>query len=1003
MPVTTNYITSITPPTRKPYSSLFSRSCSFSPSGKWDAEILILVKNGEISDPDNRLSAWIPHPTAPCNWTGISCNSDHFVTSIDIRSLGLSGSFPSGFCRVRTLQSLTVSDNYFSGTISSESLSLCSQLLHLNISSNLFVGTLPEFSPHFVSLRILDFTLNNFSGDIPPSFGRLPALQVLNLSGNVLDGKIPEFLTNLSELTHFELGYNPFKPGRLPLGIGNLTKLQNLWVSMANLVGEIPDSIGGLISVKNLDLSGNSLSGGIPYSIGRLTSVVQLLLYVNQLSGELPESLGNLSSLLKFDASQNNLTGSLPQQLARLPLLSLNLNDNRLQGRIPAILARNPNLLQLKLFNNSFSGELPAELGLHSKLNEFDVSTNEFSGPLPPNLCHRKNLRRLITFDNKFSGKLPQSLGDCNSLAYVRIFNNDFSGTLPSEFWRLPKLYFLELANNKFEGVIPQTISNVRRLTALLLSGNNFSGKLPMNLCMLREMVVLDISKNHFYDGLPSCFGELIKLQKLELQENMFSREFPSNVSAWSSLTELNASSNQFSGKIPSGLGDLPVLTYLDLSENFFSGEIPVELTKLKLNRFNISNNKLEGKVPTGFNRQLFINSLLGNANLCSPDLHPLPPCSKSKRVSNYLIVTLVTLMLLLVMCLFWYYKTQLHSNGNKRKHPHQITVFQRVEFGFNEEELFPSLINENLIIGTGRSGQVYKVKLKSGQMVAVKKLLGGNRQSETEAVFRSEVEILGGVRHGNIIKLLFSCIGEDFRMLVYEYMANGSLGDVLHGGRGEGLLDWHKRLWIAIGAAQALAYLHHDCVPAIVHRDVKSSNILLDEEFRPRVADFGLAKTLRREVGESNGFMSRVAGSYGYIAPEYGYTLKITEKSDVYSFGVVLLELVSGKRPNDPSFGENKDLVKWATEATLSLSPEPESSTADWDRLTRLIDPKMSLSTCDFEEVRKVVNVALLCTSAFPENRPSMRKVVELLKDHPMAHQKMMHPLQMHTDQIDS
>lgn len=257
----------------------------------------------------------------------------------------------------------------------------------------------------------------------------------------------------------------------------------------------------------------------------------------------------------------------------------------------------------------------------------------------------------------------------------------------------------------------------------------------------------------------------------------------------------------------------------------------------------------------------------------------------------------------------------------------------------------------------------------------------------DMKAVFQSEVETLGRIRHNNVVKLLMSFMGEDFKVLVYEYLVNGSLGDTLHGEKGGVLLDWPTRFSIAVGAAHGLAYLHHDCVPPIVHRDVKSNNILLDEEFRPRVADFGLAKSLLQDVKEGNRVMSRIAGSCGYIAPEYAYTLKVDEKSDVYSFGVVLLELITGKRPNDDSFGENKDIVKWVTEAAIS-SPE-QGTGISRIYLDQLVDPKMNPTTSYYEEIEKVLNVALLCTSAFPMNRPSMRRVVELLKNHKLLHQK--------------
>ncbi|KAJ7952688.1 Receptor kinase [Quillaja saponaria] len=883
-----------------------------------DFQILLHVKNVKLQDPSGSLKNWVSNKDHyPCNWTGIGCdNRNQSVVSIDLTSTGISGEFPFHFCGIRTLQNLSLAINFLNGTLSPVTMSLCSKLRLLNLSSNYFVGELPDFSLEFRELRSLDLSFNNFTGDIPPSFGRLPVLSVLVLSANLLTGTIPAFLGNLSELARLELGYNPFRAGALPSVTGNLTKLQNLWVSNANLVGNLPDSIGKLVSLENLDLSKNSLSSKIPGSISGLRNVKQIVLFENQLYGELPQGLGNLSSLISLDLSQNNFSGQLPEKIAALHLNYLSLNDNHLEGEIPEILAENPNLQQLKLFNNSFSGKLPENLGRNSDLEDFDVSTNNFTGELPKYLCHRNKLEHLITFMNRFSGTIPESYGECNSLNYVRIQNNLLSGEVPDKFWSLPTLQYFEIQNNNLEGSVPASVSAAREgLAAFYISGNSFSGELPTGIY-------------------------------------------------------LNLSFNRLSGEIPPELGNLRDLTYLDLSENSLTGEIPLELTKLKLNQFNVSGNKLYGKVPPGFNNQVYLSGLLGNPDLCSPDLKPLPSCSKSKPVSLILIMILSTCVVLLVGSLLWFLKSKSVVFGGRLKRSFKIISFQRI--GLNEEDIIPFLTNENLI-GTGGSGRVYKAKLKSGQTVAVKKLFGvggGLENPDTESVFRSEVETLGRIRHGNIVKLLFSCSATDFRILVYEYMENGSLGDVLHSDKcGNSIDHWSRRFEIAVGAAQGLAYLHHDCVPAIIHRDVKSNNILLDEELRPRVADFGLAKTLQREVGgEGGGAMSRVAGSYGYIAPEYGYTLKVNEKSDVYSFGVVLMELITGKRPNDSFFGENKDLVKWVTEAALS---SPEGKTVSQIVDTRLINA----SACDYEEIDKVMNVALLCTSPFPMNRPSMRK----------------------------
>ncbi|KAF9622976.1 hypothetical protein IFM89_035691 [Coptis chinensis] len=710
--------------------------------------------------------------------------------------------------------------------------------------------------------------MNNFTGDIPKGFGWfLPKLQNLKLFSNLLNGTIPSFLANLTELTSFELAYNVFTPSQLFPEIGNMSKLENIWLPCTNLVGKIPDSIGQLESLKNLDLTFNSLSGEIPVSIGNLKKLVQLIIYDNYISGELPVSLGNLVNLRYFDASQNNLTGKLPEKFAGLQLISLNLNDNQLEGEIPESLVSNRNLEELKLFNNKFTGTLPASLGLNSNLDHFDVSSNNFVGQFPSFLCSGKKLTRLITFDNRFSGNLLENYGKCDSLYYVRIFNNELSGEIPISLWSHPRISHFEITNNNFNGLIHSSISKARNISKLLISGNHFTGALPPGLCGLPLLAVIDASGNQFSGYLPKCMSEMKNLQSLRLQENKFYGEIPSRVSSWSALAELNLSGNKFSGEIPTELGSLPVLNYLDLSRNIFSGEIPSELVNLKLNIFNLSFNNLEGKIPLGFSNSLYVSSFVGNQGLCSPDLKPFPPCPETKSSTWILVVVVICLSFVVLVSGFCFVKKKTRTIGGKTW---KLTSFHRV--GFNEEEIFSALTDKNLV-GSGGSGSVYKARLKTGQTVAVKRIWVGKKKPETDSAFQSEVEILGTIRHGNIVKLLFSCVGE-----------------------------------------------------------------------------------------------------------EYAYTVKITEKSDVYSFGVVLLELVTGKKPIDPSFEENNDIVKWVTGA--AIAPEEHGSGGKGSNLEHLMDQKLNPSCYDYEQMEKVLNVALLCTSALPLNRPSMRRVVELLKD---------------------
>ncbi|EYU41358.1 hypothetical protein MIMGU_mgv1a000915mg [Erythranthe guttata] len=907
-----------------------------------DAAILIRVKNNHLRDPLRKLDDWLESGRhAPCNWTGITCDPvDNAVVSIDLSGADVSGNFPADFCRISSLRNLDLSFNSLGGGISSDSITLCSHLASLNLSSNYFVGDLPEFAVQFFNLTVLDFSFNNFSGEVPSSFVNLPELQILSLGSNLLNGSIPEFLPNLTELTQLVLAVNPFFPSPLPASIGRLKKLENLVASYANIIGVIPESIGDLVSIKNLDLSKNNLAGKIPDTIGRMKNVEQIELFGNQLTGDLPDAFSDLTSLLRFDASENNLTGKIPQSLAALPLESLHLNDNFLVGEIPEAIALSPNLIQLRLFNNKLAGALPEFLGMNSDLEEIDVSNNKLQGPLPRNLCYRKMLQSLILFGNGISGTIPESYGECSTISYLRIQENELTGVVPDGLWGFNGLEYIEFTNNRLEGSIPPSVSNAKNLEQLLISGNNFSGKLPTEICDLQELRKIDSSRNQFSGELPPCITKLTKLQELHIQRNKLTGEIPASVSSWRELTQLDLSDNQFSGDIPPEFGDLP----------------------------------------------FFLSSLTGNPGLCSPDLRPIPPCSKPKPVSLLLVLVLSILASILVVSFLWLsVKTKFVLFGSKTRKPWKITAFQRV--GFDEEQVLASLTDENLV-GSGGSGRVYRVGLKSGLTVAAKRLYYEPKAlAESEAVFRSEVEILARIRHVNIVRLLFSCTTDDFKVLVYNYMENGSLGDVLYGEKGGEFLDWPKRFAVAIGAAQGLAYMHHDCVPAIVHRDVKCNNILLDEDFRPKVADFGLAKILKKRDSNDGDdqVMSRVAGSYGYIAPEYAYTAKVTEKSDVYSFGVVLLELITGKRPTDSSFGENKNIVKWVTEIALS-SPErgcsDATSSVDFAGLDRILDGRMNLSTVNYDEVEKVLNVALSCTAELPMSRPSMRRVVELLKD---------------------
>ncbi|GMI82334.1 HAESA-like 1 [Hibiscus trionum] len=952
-----------------------------SPSLSLNQEGLYLLQvKASLSDPDSALSSWNPRDPTPCNWRGVSCHSaTASVTSLDLSNANVAGPFPTLLCRLQNLTSINLFYNNINSTIPSD-ISTCQNLVHLVLAQNLLTGELPHTLADLPNLKYLDLTGNNISGDFPDSFGRFQKLEVLSLVYNLLDGTIPAFLGNISTLKMLNLSYNPFSPGRIPPELGNLTNLEILWLTECNLVGEIPDSLGRLKKLTDLDLALNNLVGNIPSSLTELVSVVQIELYNNSLTGELPRGFSNLTKLRLLDASMNQLTGTIPDELTQLPLESLNLYQNHFEGTLPSSIADSPALYELRLFQNRLTGELPVNLGKNSPLIWLDVSSNQFTGPIPPSLCEKGNLEELLMIYNSFSGHVPSSLAECGSLNRIRLGYNKLSGEIPDGLWGLPHVYLLELVNNSFSGQIGKSIAKAANLSLLIISRNEFNGSLPEEIGLVNNLVQLSASNNKFSGPLPESIVKLDGLGILDLHGNELEGELPSGIQSLKKLNELNLAKNEFSGKIPDGIGSLSVLNYLDLSNNQLTGSVPFSLQHLKLNQLNLSNNLLSGELPSLFDKELYRSSFTGNPGLCGNIVGLCVGRDGDKHKGYFWLLRSIFVLaaLVLVVGVVWFYFKYMSYKKARAIDKSKWTLMSFHKLGFSEYEILDCLDEDN-VIGGGSSGKVYKVVLSNGETVAVKKLWRGVKKGyesvdlergqapalDQDDGFQAEVETLGKIRHKNIVKLWCSCTTRDCKLLVYEYMPNGSLGDLLHSSK-SGLLDWPTRYKIIIDAAEGLSYLHHDCVPPIVHRDVKSNNILLDGDFGARVADFGVAKVVD-VAGKGAKSMSVIAGSCGYIAPEYAYTLRVNEKSDIYSFGVVILELVTGRLPIDPEYGE-KDLVRWVC------------TTLDQKGVDHVLDSK--LDPCFKDEIYKVLNIGLLCTSPLPINRPSMRRVVKLLQE---------------------
>ncbi|CAN6912031.1 unnamed protein product [Brassica oleracea] len=910
-----------------PFVFLLLTSLPFSVISQLDERSTLLNLKRSLGDPPS-LRLW-NDTSSPCDWSEITCVAGN-VTGISIKNQ-FTTAVPTNICDFPNLKTLDLSSNRFSGDFPTV-LYNCTKLRHLDLSQNYFNGTLPadinRLSPE---LEFLDLGANAFSGDIPKKIGMFSKLTVLNLYMSEYNGTFPSEIGNLSELRELRLEYNDnFLPAEIPAEFGKLTKLKFLWFSEINLFGEIPAVVfEKMTDLKHVDLSGNNLSGRIPDVLFGLKNLTILYLCVN------------------------NLTGVIPATIARLP-----------------------GLKELKLYTNKLTGEIPADFGLYSNLERFEVSENQLTGNLPENLCKGGKLLGVVVFSNNLTGEIPESLGNCGSLRSVQLQNNGFSGEFPSGLWTAKEMHSLQVSNNFFTGKLPEKLA--RKLSRIDIDNNEFSGEIPRTINTWSSLEEFKARNNRFSGEIPTELTSLSRLSSIFLDSNNLSGELPDEIISWKSLSTLSLSQNKLSGKIPRALGLLPGLSVLDLSENQFSGKIPPEIGNRKFITLDLSSNMLTGEVPDQLNKLKYLTSFWNNTNLCADKpVVNLPDCQKMLRRSKQLPGKLLAIVIAVLLLAFTFIVTFFVVRDCTRKPRRErgletwkLTSFHRVDFA--EHDIVSNLMEHN-VIGSGGSGKVYKIHIgSSGQYVAVKRIWDNKKLDKNlEKEFIAEVEILGTIRHVNIVKLLCCFSREDSKLLVYEYLEKRSLDQWLHGEKKGGdaeasSLSWGQRLNIAVGAAQGLCYMHHDCTPATIHRDVKSSNILLDYDFNAKIADFGLAKLLVKQNQQPH-TMSAVAGSFGYIAPEYAYTSKVDEKIDVYSFGVVLLELVTGREGNNGD--EHTNLADWSWRHYQSKKPITEA----FDE-----DIKEASST---EEMTTVFKLGLMCTNTLPSHRPSMKEVLYVLR----------------------
>ncbi|KAI4353869.1 hypothetical protein L6164_002792 [Bauhinia variegata] len=588
-------------------------------------------------------------------------------------------------------------------------------------------------------------------------------------------------------------------------------------VSRRNEFGDI--NLTAFPNLELLDLSGMGLKGSIPAEIATLPRLKFLTLFNNLLSGEILSTFSNFTQLEELDLSRNHFSGVIPSQTGNLTnLLRLDLSYNYLRG--------------------------PLFLGIESLKNLvwLDLSWNILAGPVPPKLGSLKNLNDIYLGNNIITGQIPSSLGQLKHLEALDLGGNRLDGPIPLSLYELTNLTIISLDSNQISGYIHPNIGKLSNLKSHDFSHNNLDGSIPYQVGKLRELVNCDISHNRISGEIPLEFGYLCTHNQLD---------------------DLDLSYNNIVGNIPRGLA---TLSHLDLSYNSLSACLPEELYS------SISTYSFYGNKGLKTSRE--------NASCSKHYVHPSTSKYNIPKGGKYyidIVLPITSFFIILFVGALLVYRF-----AHKKVRLEKIVARNGDLFSiwnYDGKIAFEDIIQATedfdvkYCIGTGGYGSVYRAKLPMGRIVALKKLHRMESQNPRFAQsFQNEIKMLTKVRHRNMVKLYGFCLHNRCMFLIYEYIERGSLFCALNNDVEAQQLNWGKRVNIIKGIAHALAYMHHDCSPAIIHRDITSNNILLNSETEAIVSDFGTARFL--DPNSSNQTLS--LGTYGYIAPVWSGSIRI-------------------------------------------------------------------------------------------------------------------------------
>ncbi|XP_004249405.2 receptor-like kinase TMK3 [Solanum lycopersicum] len=830
-----------------------------------------------------------------------------------------------------------------------------------------------EFKKGLENSELLEWPVNGDDPCGPPAWphiictgNRIQQIQVMGLG---LKGSLPQNFNKLSKLTNLGLQRNKFS-GKLP-SFSGLSELRYAFLDF-NMFDSIPlDFFNGLMSLEVLALDDNPLNAtsgwSLPNELQSSAQLTNLTLMNCNLVGSLPEFLGNMSSLDVLLLSKNRLSGTIPGTFEDSELKMLWLNDqigDGMSGSIDVVSTMR-SLTSLWLHGNHFSGKIPKEIGNLTYLQDLNVNSNDLVGLIPESLANM-SLGHLDLNNNHFMGPIPnfkainvsyQSNSFCQAkicapevmallefldeLNYPSKLVESWSGDNPCDgpWWGLScdinqKVIVINLPKSNLSGTLSPSIAKLESLTHIYLGSNNISGSIPSSWTSLKHLVLLDLSNNHISLPLPEFTPPL----KLILSGNSLLNSSPLRASP-SQKNSTSAATSPSSSTIKSSSSKSKLVIFVVPIASF---TLLVSLAML-LYVYVRKRSMDRHKGPT---------SLV---------VHPRDPSDLDRMVK--IAISDETKGSLSILA----------ERGSSSIHSGKYPVTEAGNLVISVQVLRDVTKNfapENEL-GRGGFGVVYKGELDDGTKIAVKRMESGVISSKALDEFQSEISVLSKVRHRNLVSLLGYSVEGNERILVYEHMPQGALSTHLFNWKNLNLepLSWKRRLNIALDVARGMEYLHTLAHQCFIHRDLKPSNILLTDDFRAKVSDFGLVKPAPN--GEKGSVVTKLAGTFGYLAPEYAVTGKITTKADVFSFGVVLMELLTGwmalddDRPNESQY-----LVAWFWNIKSSK-----------EKLIAAIDPALDVKQeSTFESIYTVAELAGHCTAREPGQRPDMSHAVNVL-----------------------